>query len=242
MGMLDGKTAIVTGASSGIGRAIAIRLGEAGAHVFLAGRRADSLNDTAANVRGAGGAATAVAANLREPREVQRLVDHAVDTTGRLDVMVNNAGVSFRGPIADGDPEAWREMLEINVLALAVGSQAAIRAMRRCGAEGHIVNVSSSAARREGSGVYGATKAAVNAIATSLRQELENDTIRVVNVIPGPTATNLARNHPEVLRGVARAAGTDLDLNLDEPLRGAGPGRGCGAEPSSHPPTTWRAP
>src|SRR5205809_910821 len=83
---------------------------------------------------------------------------------------------------------AWREMLEVNVLALAVGSQAAVRAMRACGAEGHIVNVSSSASRLPAPGFYGATKAAVNAITASLRQELENDTIRVVTVIPGPTA------------------------------------------------------
>jgi len=108
--------------------------------------------------------------------------------TGRLDVMVNNAAVSFRGPLADGDPEAWREMLEVNVLALAVGSRAAVRAMRACGAEGHIVNISSSASRLPAPGFYGATKTAVNAITASLRQELENDTIRVVTVIPGPPA------------------------------------------------------
>jgi NADP-dependent 3-hydroxy acid dehydrogenase YdfG len=218
MGLLTGSTAVVTGASSGIGRAIAIRLGEAGAHVFLAGRRGDSLEEAAARVAEAGGEATTVVANVREPREVQDLVDRASATTGRLDVMVNNAGVSYRGPIAEGDPEAWREMLEVNVLAMLVGSQAAIRAMRRCGANGHIVNVSSSAGRLDGTGVYGATKSAVNAIATSLRQELENDTIRVVNVIPGPTATNLARHQPDMLRGVARIVGADSDLNFDAPL------------------------
>jgi hypothetical protein len=109
-------------------------------------------------------------------------------------------------------------MLEVNVLALLVGSQAAIRAMRRCGANGHIVNVSSSAARLDGSGVYGASKSAVNAIATTLRQELEHDTIRIVNVIPGATATNLARHHPDVVRAIARTAGADADLDFDQPL------------------------
>ena len=147
MGVFTGKTAVVTGASSGIGRAVALRLGEAGAHVFAAGRRADALAGTVEAVAGAGGAATAVAAELRDPGAVQGLVDRAMTDTGRLDVMVNNAGVSFRGPLADGDPEAWREMLEVNVLALAVGSRAAVRAMRACGAEGHIVNISSSASR-----------------------------------------------------------------------------------------------
>jgi NADP-dependent 3-hydroxy acid dehydrogenase YdfG len=162
-------------------------------------------------VAGTGGVATAVAADLRDPEAVQGLVDRAVTDTGRLDVMVNNAAVSFRGPLADGDPDAWREMLEVNVLALAVGSQAAVRAMRACGAEGHIVNISSSASRLPAPGFYGATKTAVNAIAASLRQELENDTIRVVTVIPGSTATNLGRhNQPDRLRRLAAAVGAEI--------------------------------
>jgi len=215
MGVFTGKTAVVTGASSGIGRAIALRLGEAGAHVFAAGRRKEALADTVAAVASAGGTATAVPADLRDAGETQGLIDRAMADTGRLDVMVNNAGVSFLGPVADGDPEAWREMLEINVLALAVGSQAAVRAMRACHAEGHIVNISSSATRREAPGFYGATKTAVNAITTSLRQELENDTIRVVTVIPGLTATNLARHQPDLLGGLAALLGEEI-----EPLSG----------------------
>lgn len=204
------QKALVTGASSGIGRAIALRLGEAGAHVFAAGRQAEALADTVSAVARAGGAATAVTADLREPGAVQDLVDRAMADTGRLDVMVNNAGVSHRGPLADGDPEAWREMLEVNVLALAVGSWAAVRAMRAGGAEGHIVNVSSSASRLEAPGFYGATKTAVNAITASLRRELENDTIRAVTVIPGPTATNLARHHPDLLRDLVATLGEEI--------------------------------
>lgn len=210
MGVFTGKTAVVTGASSGIGRAVALLLGEAGAHVFAAGRRAEALAGTVQAIAGAGGAATAVAADLRDPGAVQGLVDRAMTGTGRLDVMVNNAGVSFRGRLADGDPEAWREMLEVNVLALAVGSRAAVRAMRACDAEGHIVNISSSASRLEAPGFYGATKTAVNAITASLRQELENDTIRVVTVIPGATATNLARHHPDLMRGLAASLGEEI--------------------------------
>lgn len=210
MGVFTGKTAVVTGASSGIGRAVALRLGEAGAHVVAAGRRAEALASTVEAVADAGGTATAVAADLRDPGAVQGLVDRAVADTGRLDVMVNNAAVSFRGPLADGDPEAWREMLEVNVLALAVGSRAAVRAMRACGAPGHIVNISSSATRREAPGFYGATKTAVNAITASLRQELENDTIRVVTVIPGLTATNLGRHQPDLVGGLAASLGEEI--------------------------------
>ena len=118
------------------------------------------------------------------------------------------------------------------MLALAIGSQAAVRAMRACGAQGHIVNVSSSATRLEAPGFYGATKTAVNAITASLRRELENDTIRVVTVIPGTTATNLARHHPEVVQRLAGALGEEIgppaeglfaDEALDRVAVAAGP-------------------
>ncbi|MGO9164723.1 MAG: SDR family NAD(P)-dependent oxidoreductase [Streptosporangiaceae bacterium] len=102
MGVFTGKTAVVTGASSGIGRAVALHLGEAGAHVFAAGRRAEALAGTVQRVAGAGGAATAVAADLRDPGAVQGLVDRAMTGTGRLDVMVNNAGVSPRSARRSG--------------------------------------------------------------------------------------------------------------------------------------------
>src|SRR5690606_21281512 len=161
---LAGKTTVVTGASSGIGRAIARRFGAAGAHVTLGGRTRDAMEETARAIEKDGGAARVVELDVREPAQVRALVDGAVAATGRLDVMVNNAGVSYPGKIAEGDPEQWRAMLETNVLALLVGSQAAIRAMRACGAQGHIVNVSSIAAQRNSSGVYGATKHAVNCI------------------------------------------------------------------------------
>lgn len=215
MGALTGKTAIVTGASSGIGRAIALRLGDAGAHVFAVGRRSEALKETIAAVAKGGGVATAVTADLRDVGSVQGLADRAMADTGHLDVMVNNAGVSHRGSIADSDPEEWREMLEINILAPAVGAQAAVRAMRACGAEGHIVNISSSASQVEVPGFYGATKTAVNAITASLRRELENETIRVVNVIPGVTATNLARHHPDLIRRLATAVGEEIVPSSD---------------------------
>ncbi|MCX4090995.1 SDR family oxidoreductase [Nocardia sp. alder85J] len=231
MGTSTGRTAIVTGASSGIGRAIALRLGAAGIQVFVAGRRAAALADTVAAVVAGGGTATAVAADLRDLSAIERLVDRATADTGRLDVMVNNAGVSYRGTLADGDLDQWREMLEINVLAMAVGSRAAVRAMRACGAEGHIVNISSSATRLESPGFYGATKTAADAITASLRRELENDTIRVVNIVPGATATNLARHHPEVVLGLATAVGQDIeptdglftDRALEQVANAAGP-------------------
>jgi NADP-dependent 3-hydroxy acid dehydrogenase YdfG len=217
---LSGKTAIVTGASSGIGRAIAERFGRAGAHVFLAGRSAAPMELSKKEIE-AGGAGRASIATLdvRDPRQVEALVERAVRETGRLDVMVNNAGVSHPGPIVDGDPENWRAMLETNVLALLVGCRAAVRAMRKAGTDGHIVNISSGAAQRPDSGVYGATKHAVNTISASLRAELENDSIRVVNVMPGAIATNFGRNFdPKVIAGIVGASGVKVDVKQGEKL------------------------
>jgi len=216
---LSGRTAVVTGASSGIGRAIAERLGAAGAHVFLAGRTRASMEASQKTIEQAGGKAGVVVADVRDVAQVQGLVDTAVRESGRLDIMVNNAGLSYPASIVDGDAEQWRAMLETNVLALLVGCQAAVRAMRACGAEGHIVNISSIAAQRRDSGVYGSTKHAVNAISATLRGELEDDTIRVVNVMPGAIATNFARNFdPAFVAGFVKMVGLDIEVKQGERL------------------------
>lgn len=216
---LAGRTAIVTGASSGIGRSIAESLGAAGAHVFLAGRTAESMDASKAKIVAAGGGATVVVLDVRDTSQVRGLVDRAVAETGRLDIMVNNAGLSYPASILDGDPEEWRSMLETNVLALLVGCQAAVKAMRACKAEGHIVNISSIAALRPDSGVYGSTKHAVNCLSNTLRRELEEDSIRVVNIMPGAVATNFARNfEPAFVQGFVQAAGAQVEVKRGERL------------------------
>jgi len=217
---LTGKTAIVTGASSGIGRAIAERLGRAGAHVFLAGRSAEPMELSKKEIEAGGaGRATVATLDVREPRQVEALVERAVRETGRLDVMVNNAGLSYPAPILAGDPEEWRAMLETNILALLVGCRAAVLAMRKGGGAGHVVNISSIAAQRPDPGVYGATKHAVNAISATLRRELEDDAIRVVNVMPGAIATNFGRNFdPKVLAGIVGASGLKIEVKQGEKL------------------------
>lgn len=214
---LAGRTAVVTGASSGIGRAIAEKLGAAGAHVYLAGRTRDAMDASRQRIEAAGGRATVVVIEMRDVGQVRDLVDRALRETGRVDIMVNNAGVSFPTPIIDGDPEEWRTMLETNVLALLTGCQAAVRAMRQCRAQGHIVNISSIAAQRADSGVYGATKHAVNCISSTLRRELEEDSIRVVNVMPGAIATNFARNFdPAFVSGLVQSAGVHAEVKRGE--------------------------
>ena len=204
---------MVTGASSGIGRAIAEVLGANGAHVVLGGRTETALAASVERIRASGGSAEARSGDIRRVEEVQALVDRAVESTGRLDIMVNNAGISYPEPILDADPEHWRTMLETNVLALLVGCQAAVRAMRACGAEGVIVNISSVAALAQGGTVYGATKHAVNSISETLRCELFDDRISVVTVMPGAVATSFARNYdPAIIGAMAQSAGMDSGI------------------------------
>jgi NADP-dependent 3-hydroxy acid dehydrogenase YdfG len=215
---LAGRTAVVTGASSGIGRAVAESLGGAGAHVVLGGRTQEAMDQSVARITASGGTAEAQVHDVRDVAEARALVERAVASTGRLDVMVNNAGVSYPEPIVDADPEHWRVMLETNVLALLVGSQAAVRAMRACGAEGHIVNISSVASLQPASGVYGATKHAVNCINESLRRELLDEPIKVVTIMPGAIATSFARNFdPAVLEMMVSSMGGDTDADQFTP-------------------------
>lgn len=205
---LNGRTAIVTGAARGIGRAIARALAREGAHVFLAGRGEADLKLVADAIAADGGTATAVPLDVRDAGAIEGVVERAVDETGTLNIMVNNAGLSYPGAIADGRVEHWREMFEVNVIALLEGAKAAINAMRAGRFEGHIVNISSIAARGQRSGVYGATKAAVNAIGENLRGELQSDRIRIVQIMPGMILTDFARNYPaEVVNQMLDAFG-----------------------------------
>lgn len=216
---LHGKTAIVTGASSGIGRATAELLGQKGAHVYLVGRTQTALDEVRNLIVKAGGTASVACVNINETGRIASLVQRALDETTRLDIMVNNAGLEYPGSIIDGEADQWREMVDTNILALLSGCQAGVKAMRTCGAQGHIVNVSSVSAQRPNSGVYGATKHAVNVISSSLRDELENDDIRITNVMPGATSTNFARNFPPAFaEQFINAAGLDIPFTPGQRL------------------------
>lgn len=205
---LKGKVAAVTGASSGIGQVIAETLGKAGAHVFMCGRSTEPMEASKAAIEEAGGGATLSAFDMRDIAAVDGFVRAAAAHADRLDIMVNNAGLGRGTPITEADPEEWREMLEVNVLGLLVGCQSAIREMRATGSEGQIINISSTATLRRDSGVYGATKYAVNCINSSLRSELEDDTIRVTAIKPGVFATNFVRNFdPAMIEGMMTAVG-----------------------------------
>jgi hypothetical protein len=166
------------------------------------------MDESVARIAKSGGTAEAHVHDVRDIAQARGLVDGAVASTGRLDVMVNNAGVSYPESIVDAEPEHWRAMIETNILALLVGSQAAVHAMRACGAEGHIVNISSVASLQPASGVYGATKHAVKCINESLRRELLDEPIKVVSIMPGAIATSFARNFdPAVLELMVSSIG-----------------------------------
>ncbi len=203
---------VVTGASSGIGRALALGLGAEGARLVLGGRSQARLDEVAAKLRAAGSEAHALAGDVREEAVVRSLVARALDAFGGLDVMVNNAGVAHPGSVLEGDSEDWRELFETNALALFVGCREAARAM--AGGGGILVNVSSLAGRdpTPGDAVYSASKHAVHAFSAALRVELAESGVRVVVVEPGQTMTSIGRSLPVArVRELAASLGMDPD-------------------------------
>lgn len=216
---LAGRTAVVTGASSGIGRAIAEQLGAQGAHVVLSGREIVAMEQSKERIEASGGQATVVSSDIRDPEAMRTLVDTAIEVGGQLDIFVNNAGVSYLGTVLGGTHESWRSMLDTNVFALLVGCQEAVRVMRAKGNAGYIVNVSSVAAHDSASGVYGATKHAVNVITNTLTQELLDDPIKMVSVMPGLVATNIGRNvDPAIIEGMVAMSGVAATFTPGERL------------------------
>jgi len=211
LGKLDGKVAMVTGASSGIGMACARALASEGATVILGGRTLRPMVDVASDITEAGGRAFPRVMDVREEKHVQAAVDFAARELGGLHIMVNSAGVNYFDSILEGDVARWREMFETNVIALILCCREAARVMKAQGG-GHIVNVSSVAALEvePQNPVYSASKHAVNAISEALRQAVVEHNIRVTNIMPGGVLTNIARNMPpERLMALGRALGID---------------------------------
>lgn len=182
--------AIVTGASAGIGRATAVALARSGADVVAVARRAGRLDALASELRTAPGRVLPLPGDIREPDFARRLVAATVGAFGRVDVLVNNAAVGHRSPLADMPGADVATLIDTNLMALLQLTRAVIPPMRRQGG-GHIVNVSSIVGERPlpNSSLYCASKAAVNSLSRSLRMELRSDQIRVTLVYPGLTAT-----------------------------------------------------
>ncbi|MGD0238971.1 MAG: SDR family NAD(P)-dependent oxidoreductase [Streptosporangiaceae bacterium] len=191
-GPLSGKTALVTGASSGIGRGAAVALAEAGARVALVARRAGRLKDLAARIEASGGQALVCPADITDEAEATRVVEDAAGHFGGLDILVNAAGMTQTGQVENGDLADWRYVFELNFWAGLYMSRAAIPALKAGG--GDIVNISSTAGRRPVGatfGPYAASKFALTAFTESLRAEVTQAGIRVSIIEPGATATEV---------------------------------------------------
>jgi len=209
---LDGTVALVTGASSGIGAAAALSLAAEGAAVAVAARRKDRLDTLAAAVRERGGTALVLETDVTDEHQASDVVDRTVAEFGRLDTLVNNAGVMLLGPVVGAPITEWQRMVQINVLGLLYCAHAALPHLLRAAEDGprrvaDMVNISSVAGRqaRNGSGVYNATKHGVGAFSESLRQEVTKRYVRVSLVEPGAVATELAsHNRPEIQEGLCQ--------------------------------------
>jgi NADP-dependent 3-hydroxy acid dehydrogenase YdfG len=205
-GELSDQVVLVTGASSGIGEATALACARAGAAVALAARRADRIDALAERIAGEGGRAVAIATDVGEEAQARAFVERAHSELGRVDVLVNNAGVMLLGPIAGAETEEWRRMIHANVFGVLYCTHAALPVMAAQGS-GHVINISSVAGRfaRAGSGVYNLTKFGVGAFSESLRQEAVALGVRVTIVEPGAVATELpGHNRPEILEQMAK--------------------------------------
>ncbi|HEX3460553.1 MAG TPA: SDR family NAD(P)-dependent oxidoreductase [Acidimicrobiales bacterium] len=220
---LADTVALVTGASSGIGEATALALAAEGATVAIAARRRDRLEDLAKRI-GDDARVLVLETDVTDRDQARAMVERTVAEFGRLDTVVNNAGVMLLGPILDAPVEEWEQMVHLNLLGLLYTTHAALPHLLRA-AEGEprrvadIVNVSSVAGRvaRLGSGVYNATKFAVGAFSESLRQEVTKRHVRVSIIEPGAVATELAgHNRPEIIKTIQATFGDIVRLEAED--------------------------
>lgn len=203
---LNGTVALVTGASSGIGEATARALAEAGAAVAVVARRKDRLEKLASEIAGKGGRALAIEADVTDEAQANGAVERTVKELGRLDTVVNNAGVMLLGPIVGAPTDEWERMVSLNIMGLLYVAHAALPHLLKA-ADGpprsvaDLINISSVAGRvaRSHVGVYNLTKFGVGAFSESLRQEVTGKHVRVSLVEPGAVNTELG-NHlrPEI--------------------------------------------
>jgi len=202
---IKGKVVVITGASSGLGEATARLLSAEGASVVLGARRVERLKSLADELTAKGGKALAVATDVTHCDQVKRLVDAAVQTFGRIDVMINNAGLMPLSPLERLKIEDWDRTIDVNIKGVLYGIAAALPHMMQQKA-GHIINVSSVAGHkvRPGNAVYAATKHAVRALSEGLRQEVKPYNIRTTVISPGAVATELPNSvtEPDVAKSI----------------------------------------
>jgi NADP-dependent 3-hydroxy acid dehydrogenase YdfG len=198
MSTLDGTVVAITGASSGIGEATARLLAAGGAPVVLGARRTDRIDIIAQDIRDAGGQAITCPTDVTQAEDLQRLVSTTVAEFGRIDVLVNNAGIAPISLVADLDTEGWTAMIDVNLRGVLHGIAAALPVFRTQG-RGHLVTTVSTAGLTISPtmAVYAATKNAVRTLIEGLRQESTDGTLRTTAISPGYVQTNLADSMPD---------------------------------------------
>lgn len=204
---IQGKVVVIAGASSGLGEATARHLSAQGATVVLGARRTDRIEAIALELTQAGGKALALATDVTQPDQVKALVDAAVAAYGRVDVMLNNAGLMPHSPLERLKINDWNRTIDVNIKGVLYGIAAALPHMQRQ-KSGQIVNVSSVAGHKVGQGnaVYAATKHAVRVISEGLRQEVKPYNIRTTIVSPGAMTTELpgSATEPDVAENLRK--------------------------------------
>lgn len=204
------KVIVITGASSGLGEAAARHLAQEGAVLVLAARRKERIDGLAKEINENGGKASAKQTDVTQAEQLKDLVDFTIDTYGRIDVIINNAGLMPLSPLDRLKIDEWNQMIDVNIKGVLYGIAAALPYMQKQ-KSGHIINLSSVAGHKvwEGSAVYSATKFAVRALSEGLRQEMTPYNIRVTVVSPGAVATELLNSISE--SDIAEAVKADVN-------------------------------
>jgi len=218
---LTDRVALVTGASSGIGRATALRLSGVGARVVVTARRAERLQELVSEIEGQGGEALALTADVASLDDVRTVTERALEAFGRIDILVNNAGIMPVAPIVEANVEDWTRMVDVNIKGVLHFLSTVVPHMveRR---SGHVVSIGSVAGRRPfpGGSVYAATKFAVRALSWGLHLELgHTHGIRVTDIQPGLVATELLDGDPDVAAAWAEAWSDRRTLEADDIAR-----------------------
>ena len=204
---IKGKVVVITGASSGLGAATARLLSAEGANVMLGARRVDRIQSLADELNAKGGKAIAIATDVTDHDQVKNLVDAAVQKYGRIDVMINNAGLMPHSPLERLKIDDWNRTIDVNIKGVLYGIAAALPYMKQQ-KSGHIINVSSVAGHKvtPNGAVYCATKHAVRALSEGLRVEVKPYNIRTTIISPGAVATELPNSitEPDVAAGISK--------------------------------------